>query len=110
MFTRPWPPFATTSTAPVRSSTTSPRTSVGRATQAPPTGLPPTTADELVRVLVRSGAQVLSRQLHGILLKVRKRLVFIPAMPRLPESTLSDALRTAGLTSEQFLELRALSS
>jgi hypothetical protein len=107
MFTRPWPPFATTSVTPARASTTPPRANVSRATAPPPTGLAPTTTEELVSVLLRGGARVISRQLHGVLLKVRQRLVFIPATPRVPESTLADALRTAGLTPEQFVELRA---
>lgn len=66
--------------------------------------------DDLVDVLLRSGARLLSRQGHGVLLKVRKRLVFIPATPRVPEPTLADALRHAGLTPEQFLELRVATS
>ncbi|HEX8790585.1 MAG TPA: hypothetical protein VF765_06505 [Polyangiaceae bacterium] len=73
----------------------------------PPTGLPPTTPDELIAVLLLAGARVLSRQGHGVLLKVRQHLVFIPSTPRVPESTLADALRTAGLTPGRFLELSA---
>ncbi len=79
-------------------------------TQAPPTGLPATTADELVTVLLRAGARVISRQPHGVLLKVRQRLVFIAATLRVPESALTDALRTAALSRAQFLELRAATS
>lgn len=110
MFTRPWPPFATTTVTPARGSTATPRRNAPLATQAPPTGRPPPTIDELVTVLLRAGARVLSRQPHGVLLKVRQRLVFIAATPRVPESTLADALRTAGMTPEQFLELRSATS
>ena len=61
-------------------------------------------------MLLRAGASVISRQMHGVLLKVRHHLVFVPPTPRVPESTLADALRTAGLTPVQFLELRAATS
>lgn len=106
MISRLWPSFATTHVAPARASTTTPRTNVPR--PEPPKGLPSTTSDELVTVLLRAGAGVLSRQGHGVLLKVRRHLVFIPTTPRVPESTLCDALRTAGLTPGQFLELRGV--
>lgn len=105
MFTRPWPPFGTTSVTPARGSTTPPRRNVPLASQPPATGLSPPTPDELIAVLIRAGGCVLSRQGHGVLLKVRHHLVFIPATPRVPECTLADALRTAGLTPARFLEL-----
>ncbi len=110
MFTRPSPPFATWIVTPERGSTTPPRRNVPLASQVPPTGLPPTSADDLVKVLLRAGACVLSRQGHGVLLKVRQRLVFIPATPRVTDATMADALRTAGITPAHFLELRAASS
>lgn len=72
----------------------------------PPPKLPVTGGEVLVATLVASGARVLSRQGHGVLLKVRERLVFVPATYSVPEATLDDALRAAGITPQRFLQIR----
>lgn len=66
-----------------------------------------TTGEQLTAILVASGARVLSRQGHGVLLKVRQRLVFVPVTYSVSEWTLTDALRAAEITPQRFLEIRA---
>ncbi len=83
------------------------RTSTLLASEPPVPKLPVTGGELLVATLVASGARVLSRQGHGVLLKVRQRLVFVPATYSVPEATLDDALRAAGITPQRFLEIRA---
>ncbi|HEX8790108.1 MAG TPA: hypothetical protein VF765_04095 [Polyangiaceae bacterium] len=39
--------------------------------------MPPATSDELESALVRAGGRVLARQAHGVLIAIRKRLVFV---------------------------------
>lgn len=76
------------------------------ASEPPAPKLPTTGGELLVATLVASGARVLSRQGHGVLLKVRERLVFVPATYSVPQATLDDALRAAGITPQRFLEIR----
>ncbi|HEX8796916.1 MAG TPA: hypothetical protein VF765_38455 [Polyangiaceae bacterium] len=69
--------------------------------------LPRTSSDELVATLVRAGGRVLARQEHGVLLAIRRRLVFVPSASWVSEAVLADSLRAARLTPESFRELRA---
>lgn len=69
-------------------------------------GLPAISSEELVSLLHRAGARIISRQPHGVLLKVRQRLVFIPWTTRVSDPTLADVLRTAAITPEQLVALR----
>lgn len=72
-----------------------------------PSRLPPTTSDDLVFALVRAGGRVLARQGHGVLVDIRRHLVFVPATRWVTDRALADALKAAGLTLERFLDLRA---
>jgi hypothetical protein len=92
--------------APKRTQTNAPRKTASRATVPPPAPLPPTSGEELVRVLVAAGGRVLARQAHGVLLDVRRRLVFVPPSRWVSDATVADALRAAAMTRERFLELR----
>lgn len=68
--------------------------------------LPLTTSEELVAALVAAGGHVLAQQAHGVMVAIRKRLVFVPPSHWVSEATLRDALLTAGLSTERFLALR----
>lgn len=71
--------------------------------------LPATTSEQLLSALLHVGGHVISRQPHGVLLKVRQRLVFIPSTPWVSEGTVVDALRAADISPDRFLEMRAAS-
>ncbi len=70
--------------------------------------LPPTTSEELLTALIGAGGHVLARQAHGVLVDIRRHLVFLPPSGWVSDSTLADALRAANLTVERFLELRGM--
>ncbi len=83
------------------------RASTSHGVRPQPGSLPPTTSEELLATLVRAGGRTVARQGHGVLVSIRRRLVFVPATHWVPEEALADVLRSAGLTPERFAELRA---
>lgn len=106
MFIRPSPISTAYAVAPIPIRPNLPRDKASRLTARGPTGLPPTTSEELLTALLAAGGHVLARQVHGVLVDIRRHLVFLPPTGWVSESTLADALRAANLTVERFLELR----
>jgi hypothetical protein len=101
MFTRPSPFSPARSVTPIHMR---PNLSRDKASHS----LPPTTSEELLAALIGAGGHVLARQAHGVLVDIRRHLVFLPPSGWVSDSTLVDALRAANLTVERFLELRGV--
>jgi hypothetical protein len=108
MFTRPSPfsPARTVASIHIRPNLS--RDKASRSTACGFADLPPATSEELLTALLAAGGHVLARQAHGVLVDIRKRLVFLPPSGWVSDSTLDDALRAANMTVERFLELRGV--
>jgi hypothetical protein len=65
-------------------------------------------ADELVQILLRHGATVLSRQAHGVLLRAQRRLIFVRRTSVVDDAELLDALHATGIPVSQFVDMLAM--
>ncbi|HEY8091529.1 MAG TPA: hypothetical protein VIF09_26875 [Polyangiaceae bacterium] len=106
MFIRPAPVSVVYAFTPTHHRSNPPPAVPPRAPVPSTTIAPPATSAELVNALVRAGGVVLARQPHGVMVQIRKRLVFVHAAHWVTEATMTDALRAAGLTPARFAELR----
>jgi hypothetical protein len=61
--------------------------------------------EELVQILRHHGATILARQAHGVLLRARRRLIFLRRKSIVDDSELLDALHAAGIAVSRFVDL-----
>lgn len=61
--------------------------------------------EELVQILQHHGATIVARQEHGVLLRARRRLIFLRRTSIVADSELLDALHAAGLAVSRFVDL-----
>ena len=108
MFTRPSPFSHARTVAPIPVGPNLSRDKASRSTARGFAYLPPATSEEILTALLAAGGRVLARQAHGVLVDIRKHLVFLPPSGWVSDATLADALRAANLTVERFLELRGV--
>jgi len=66
-------------------------------------------SDELVQILLRHGATVLGHQAHGVLLRARRRLVFVRRTSVVGDAELLDALHATGIAVSGFVDQLAMS-
>ena len=62
-------------------------------------------SDELVQILECNGATILAHQEHGVLLRARRRLIFVRRRTVVDDSELLDALHASGIAVIRFVEL-----
>ena len=62
-------------------------------------------AEELVDILECHGATVVARQEHGVLLRARRRLIFVRRRSVVDDSELLDALHACGMAVARFVDL-----
>jgi hypothetical protein len=61
--------------------------------------------EELVQILQHLGATIVARQAHGVLLRARRRLIFLRRRSIVDDCELLDALHTAGIAVSRFVDL-----
>jgi hypothetical protein len=61
--------------------------------------------EELVQILQHHGATIVARQAHGVLLRARRRLIFLRRRSVVDDFELLDALRAAGIAVSRFVDL-----
>jgi hypothetical protein len=64
-------------------------------------------SEDLVQLLLRSGAKTIARQEHGVLLQAEHRLIFLRHAPVVDKGELVDALRSADIGPGRFDRLLA---
>jgi hypothetical protein len=61
--------------------------------------------EELVQILQHLGATIIARQEHGVLLRARRRLIFLRRRSIVDDFALLDALHAAGVGVSRFVDL-----